>query len=180
MNFNKNNKNKINLDQLVGKLQKEDNRYANICKGLQIVYWIFIPFYTVSAISHYMDSGDINDLLGGLFYVIGFIIIAVFFGNYHKEYKYVDYSLPTLKMLKDAAYRYQPVQLKSLWVLLGFLFIYAGVISDSKLDNSFMEGQVFLLGGVLVGLFIGLIVWYFKYKPLRDNALRLIAEIEGE
>ena len=179
MNFKRNN-DTINLDQLVGKLQKEDNRYANICKGLQIVYWIFIPFFTVSAIRHYMDSGDINELISGLFHVIGFVIIAVFFGNYHKEYKYVDYSLPTLKMLKDAAYRYQPVQLKSLWVLLGLLFIYTAEISKSKLDNSFMEEQVFLLGGVLLGLFIGLIVWYFKYKPLRDNALRLIAEIEGE
>jgi hypothetical protein len=179
MNFKLKNDN-INLDQLVGKLHKEDNRYAKLCRVLQIVYWIFIPFFTLMAIRHYMDSGDINDLIGGLLYVVGFLIIAIFFGNYHKEYKYVDYSLPTLKMLKDAAYRYQAVQLKSLWILLAVLFIYAGLIFESKLDDSFIKEQAFLLGGVLLGLFIGLIVWYFKYKPLRDNALRLIAEIEGE
>ena len=179
MNFKIKNDN-INLDQLVGKLHKEDNRYAKLCRILQVVYWIFIPFFTVMAIRHYMDSGDINDLIGGLFYVIGFMIIAIFFGNYHKEYKYVDYSLPTLKMLKDAAYRYQPVQLKSLWVLLGLMFIYTGVIMESKLDAAFMREQLIFLGGVLVGLFVGLIIWYLKYKPLRDSALRLIAEIEGE
>ena len=179
MNF-KRNKNNINLDQLVGKLHKEDNRYAKICRGIQILYWIFIPYFIVMSTIHYMDSGDIIDLIGGLFYVIGFLIIAIFFGNYHKEYKYVDYSLPTLKMLKAAAYRYQAVQLKSIWVLIGILFIYAGVIAESKLDAAFMREQLIFLGGVLVGLFFGLIIWYFKYKPLRDNALRLIAEIEGE
>jgi hypothetical protein len=179
MNFKRKNDN-ISLDQLVGKLQKEDSRYAKLCGALQFVYWIFIPFYTVMAIRHYIDSGDINDLIGGLFYVIGFAIIAVFLGNYHKEYKYVDYSLPTLKMLKDTAYRYQPLQLKSIWILIAILFIDAGLCIESKLDKSFIIEQVIILGIVLISTSIGLIVWYFKYKPIRDNALRLIAEIEGE
>ncbi len=170
----------INLDQLVGKLHKEDNRYAKLCRIIQIIYWIFIPFFTFSAINHYIESGEINDLIGGMSYVVGFIIIAIFFGNYHKEYKYVDYSLPSLIMLKDAAYRYQAVQLKSLWILLGLMFIYVGVIMESKLDAAFLKLQLIFWGGALLGLFFGLIIWYLKYKPLRDNALRLIAEIEGE
>jgi len=179
MNFKRKNDN-INLDQLVNKLEKEDDRYAKICRIIQVVYWIFIPFYIYLAIRHYTESGEIKDLIGGLFYVLGFVIIAIFFGNYHKEYKYVDYSLPTLKMLKNAAYRYQPVQLKSLWILIAVLFMDAGLVLESKIGTSFMEVQVFYLVVISMGATIGAIIWYFKYKPLRDNALRLIDEIEGE
>ncbi|MDE5420585.1 hypothetical protein L3073_00010 [Ancylomarina sp. DW003] len=179
MNFKRKN-NHINLDQLVSKLQKEDNQYAKLCKGIQIIYWIFIPFYTIMAIRHYLDSGEMSDLIGGLLYVGGFLIIAIFFGNYHKAYKYVDYSLPTLKMLKNAAYRYKPFQLKSIWVLIAILLIDTGLIIQSKIDDSFGDEQIFFFGAIFTGLAIGLIIWYFKYKPLRDNALRLIDEIEGE
>lgn len=77
MNFKRKN-NHINLDQLVSKLQKEDNRYAKLCKGIQITYSFFIPFYTIMTIRHYLDSGEMSDLIGGLLYVGGFLIIAIF------------------------------------------------------------------------------------------------------
>jgi len=179
MNFKIKNDN-INLDQLVGKLQKEDKRYALICRGLQVVYLIFIPFFSFMAIRHYMDSGEVNQLIGGLFFVLSFLTIAIIFGDYYKDYKYVDYSLPTLIMLKKAAYRYQPFQIKGLWIFLAILLTYVGIYFQSNQDEFFVREQLSLLGGVLIGGFIGLIIWYFKYKPLRDNALRLVAEIEGE
>ncbi|RZT96867.1 hypothetical protein EV201_1518 [Ancylomarina subtilis] len=178
MNFRRN-KN-VNLDQLVGKLQKEDAKYARLSRGLQIVYWIFIPLYTFLAINHYRESGEINDLIGGLCYVISFFIFAIFFGIYHKEYKYADYSLPTLKMLKNAAYRYQPVQVKSIWPFIAVLFMDAGLCLNKSIGFSFIKVQIYFLGAMFIAVMIGLTIWYFKYKPLRDNALSLIAEIEGE
>lgn len=83
-------------------------------------------------------------------------------------------------MLKNAAYRYKPFQLKSIWVLIAILLIDTGLIIQSKIDDSFGDEQIFFFGAIFIGLAIGLIIWYFKYKPLRDNALRLIDEIEGE
>ena len=118
--------------------------------------------------------------MSGLCYVASFFIFAIFFGKFHKEYKYVDYSLPTLKMLKNAAYRYKPFQLKKIWILFAVLFMDGGLSMNTSLDFSVLNIQIYFLGSMLVAALIGLLLWYFKYKPLRDNALRLIAEIEGE
>jgi len=184
MNLNNNNNNnkseKINLDQLMGKLKKEDAHYARLSRGLQIVYWVLIPIYTLLVIWQYLDSGDIYDLIGGSCYVIAFLILAVFCGKYHEEYKYADYALPTLKMLKNAVYRYQPIQLKSIWVLVAVLFADAGISINLLPDFTVAEVQIYFLGLMLISLIIGLITWHLKYKHLRDNALSIIAEIEGE
>ena len=180
MNLNKNNSEKINLDQLMGKLKKEDANYGNLSRGIQIFYWVLIPIYSILSVLHYKESGEIYDLLGGLCYVISFLIFAIFFGKYHKEYKYADYSLPTLKMLKNAAYRYQPFQLKTIWVFVAILFMDVGLCLNTSLDFSVIDVQIHFLGAILVAVMIGLMIWYFKYKPIRDNALAIIAEIEGE
>jgi len=179
MNFKRKNDN-INLDQLVGKLQKADNRYAKLSKGLQILYWVMIPLYSTLAIIDYTESNNIYDLMSGLCYVASFFIFAIFFGKYQKEYKYADYSLPTLKMLKNAAYRYKPFQLKKIWILFAVLFMDIGLSMNTSLGFAVLNIQIYFLGSMLVAALIGLLIWYVKYKPLRDNALRLVAEIEGE
>jgi hypothetical protein len=179
MNFKRKN-DIINLDQLVGKLQKEDNRYAKLSKGLQIVYWVMIPLYSTLAIIDYTESNNIYDLMSGLCYVTSLAIFAIFFGKFHKEYKYVDYALPTLKMLKNAAYRYKPFQLKKICLLIAIIIMDAGLCLNTSLSFSVLDVQIYFLGAMLVAVLIGLTIWYFKYKPLRDNALRLVAEIEGE
>ena len=76
MNLNKNNSEKINLDQLMGKLKKEDANYGRLSRGLQIMYWVLIPIYSLLTVRDYMDSGNINDLLGGLCYVSAFFIFG--------------------------------------------------------------------------------------------------------
>ena len=179
MNF-KRNKNNINLDQLVGKLQKEDKTYGNLFKVLKIVYWIYIPIYILLAIGIFLITKEINDLFAGLCFIISFIIFALILGNYQKDFKNTDYALPTLLMLKNAASRYKPFQFKGLWVILAVLFMDAGFSINSFAKNHIMTIQMIFLGSMLIGLLIGIIIWYIKHKPLRDNALRLIDEIEGE
>ena len=179
MNFKRKNDN-INLDQLVGKLQKEDARYARLSKGLQVIYWVMIPLYSTLAILDYIESNNVYDLMSGLCYVVTLAIFAIFFGKFHKEYKYVDYALPTLKMLKKAASRYKPFQLKKIWLIPAIIIMDAGLCFNTSLNFSVLDIQIYFLGSMLVATLIGLLIWYFKYKPLRDNALRLIAEIEGE
>jgi H+/gluconate symporter-like permease len=180
MNLNKNNNEKINLDQLVSKLKTEDTRYARIVKGFQVVYWIFIPLYSLLTILTYVETGNIKDLIGGMCYVISFLIFALVFGKFYKKYKYVDYSLSTIEMLKEAADRYKPFKFKTLWIVIGLLFIDAGLCLNSSLNFPVLKVQVSYLGLLIVAVIIGLIIWAIKYKPLRDNALSLVAEIEGD
>lgn len=179
MNFKRKNDN-INLDQMVGKLQKEDLRYSNLCKGLKLMYWVLIPIYTVLAILAYLETKEITDLFAGLLFVGSFFIFALIMGNFQKEYNSVDYSLPTLNMLKKAAERYKPYRPKSLWAFAAFFVMDAGFCLSSKYGEDIINKQGYVFAIFLASVAVGLIIWYFKYKPLRDNALRLVAEIEGE
>ena len=106
------------------------------------------------------------------------MIFALFFGKYYEEYKYVDYSLPTIQMLKQAAYRYQPFQNRQVWIVLALIFIDLALTFDWMETTPVWEIQATFIGLITFSILIGIIIWYFKYKPLRDDALRLISELE--
>ena len=169
-----------NLEHLTGKLKKEDLRYARLSKTIQIVYWALIPMYILITGMSLWESWDPNRITGGTCIILGLIIFAIFFGNYYKEYKYVDYSLPTITMLKKAAYRYQPFQKKSVWILLALVLMDIGLsFNTSGLFTSY-NSHIMFAGLIAIAVVAGYIFWFFKYKPLRDNALQLIKEIEGD
>lgn len=179
MNKIKSHAEKLNLDALVHRLKTEDAQYARIVKNLQVIYWIFIPVLSVVALFSFMESNDIIQLIGDLCFIISFLIFALFFRRFYKEYKYVNYSLPTIRMLKEAAYRYKPFQLKSAWLLIALLFIDVGLCLNRSLNFPVLKVQLYFICVVIVSAIIGLIIWRYKYKPLRDDALFLIKEIEG-
>lgn len=162
------------------RLKREDDNYANLSKGLQMIYWILLFVYSILVIRHIVDNSSLEEILGSVCFMIGMLIFALFFGNYYREYKYVDYSQPTLVMLKKAAYRYKPFQLKTIWALLGILFIDAGLTLNHSFGDSVVITQFIFLGAIGMALIVGLLIWIFRYKPLRDEALFLIREITGE
>jgi len=168
------------FDKLIVKLKTEDARYATLSRAIQIIYWIFIPLFFLITILEYTETKESDQLIGGALFILSFLIFAIFFGNYYKEYKYVDYSLPTIQMLKKAAYRYKPFQLKSLWVLLAIVLMDGGLTFKREFNETVLDVQIYFIGLMVVALIVGLIIWYFKYKPLRDEALKLIAELEGK
>lgn len=168
-----------NLEKVTGRLKKEDRHYATIVKVVQVFYWIFIPLFIVKTVVEYTSSHEINDIISGVGLVLGFLLIALSFQKLYNEYQYVDYSLPTLEMLKKAAYRYEPFQKRVLWVVPGLLLMDVGLTFEWMSEGkSVLDSQVFFLGSILFGAIIGLVWWYFKYKPLRDDALKLIKELE--
>ena len=169
-----------NLEEIIGKLKKADDRYATLCKGIQILYWVLIPIYIVLVIRQIVVGSPVVDIVGSLCYLSAMLIFAFFFMNYYKEYKYVDYSQPTLVMLKKAAYRYQPFQFKTLWVLLAVLLIDAGLGINASHSFELVSEQAYYLGVIVVAMLIGHLIWRVRYKPLRDATLGLIREITGE
>ncbi len=170
----------INLIELTNRLKNEDDRYASLSKRFQIVYWIFVPIFLVFIVYDIVDKSPVVDIIGRICFLFAMLIFALFFKNYYKEYKYVDYSQPTLIMLKKAAYRYKPFQLKTLWTLLSVLLIDAGLCLNTSLGFEFIWVQVYFLGTVALAMLIGLIIWRVRYKPIRDGALHLIREIDGK
>ena len=106
------------------------------------------------------------------------LVIFLFLLLYsYKEYKYIDYSLPTLHLLKKAAKRYKFFQGKSWWAIFALSIMEVGMILDNLEFNTLTLIVAFTL--VMIGsLSAGAIWWYIRYKPMRDGALRLIHEIE--
>ena len=169
-----------NLAEIVNRLKTEDERYAALSKRVQRIYWILIPIFLLSFIKYFVDKKPIAYIISSLCFLFAMLIFALFFMHYYKKYKYVDYSLPTLVMLKEAAYRYKPFQLRSLWIVLAVLLMDAGLSLNTSLAFEFIPVQVCFLGAFVLAMIIGFLIWRVRYKRLRDAALYLIHEINGE
>ncbi|MCG6186818.1 hypothetical protein [Maribellus maritimus] len=175
------NSNYTDLNPLISKLKKEDTNYAVIVRAVQFMYWIFVPFIGIMTVREYMDSSNVIAIISGVCNMLAFTGLALSFRKYYYEYKFVDYSLPTIQMLKKAVHRYQPFQKKSIRVLVPLILIDVALTLDwMEDDTSLFFTQAFFWGAILFGVIIGLILWYVRYKPIRDEAQRLVREIEGE
>lgn len=165
---------------LIQKLKNEDENYARLSKGMQIFYWILAPVYLIMVVHHAIEGDSLNEILSGIFFMLAMLIFALFFRYYYKEYKYVDYSLPTLLMLKKTAYRYKPFQPEKLLAILAVVFINAGLSLGSTLESDFRDIQSVFWSAMTIAVLIGLWRWKTRYKPIRDTALKMIREIERD
>lgn len=169
-----------NTEALIGRLKYEDKRYSNISRNLQIAYWILTVVLIAFTIKDYISDNFSYDTMGSIFFSIAMLIFALLFRSYFKEYRNIDYSESTLVMLKKAAYRYKPFQLKMLWAFLAIVLIDLGLSFEAENNNQLFWIQILFFGALLIAVLAGLFIWYSRYKPLRDNALSLLREIENE
>lgn len=174
-----NNKNS-NLQQLTQRLKNEDSRYAQLSKSFQIVYFVLTSIFSLLIIIHIIKKEPLSELAGALCFLVAMLSFAFFFRKYYREYNNVDYAQPTLIMLKEAAYRYQPFQRRTIWLLIPILLIDAGLALNSSLGFDLLLLQIVWFGVLVIAVCIGLAIWHVRYKPLRDNALQLIKEIEND
>ncbi len=179
MKTNNNNITINNLGAFTSKLQEKDKNYANISKRMQYLYWILIPIYLIIGIFEIIfENPSTNEMLSLFFFASAMLIFALTFRTLHKEYNFVDYSEPTLIMLKKVVKRYTPYQPKTRWVFLAIIFIDAGLCLKEEFGEELLYTQLMFFGALLIGICIGLIIWFRRYKPLRDTAKQLIDEIE--
>lgn len=169
-----------NLSKMVDDLKNADTKYANIVKGVQVIYWIIIPIYMILIGVHIFNKAPIPEILGTCCMLVGMVIFAFLMRHYYKTYSKVDYSLPTLLMLKQAAYRYKPFQRQAIWALLAIIMIDLGLSFMNYAEFNFWNTQMWFLPLIGLSVIGGLIWWYVRYRPLRNGALALIKEIEGD
>jgi len=174
-----NTENTQGIGRLVSKLKKEDTNYSRIVKSIQIVYGILIPIMLVLTIVDYINKKELIQMISGFCNVAALVLIVVGFRKIYKEYKYVDYSLPVVQMLRNAIDRWQPFRPKATQVYLGVLLIDVGLTLERLDRYSIWETQIFYGGAIAIGAVIGLIWWYIQFKPLRDESKRLLREIES-
>lgn len=175
----------VDLDQLIDELKKEDSRNLKRTHNFRKLMWILSPLYLLIFIVGIFFDQESNSSLGLLFSALGFLFFAFFFKNLAGVYRSVDYGAQTVEMLKKAAERYALWQIKTYYLLIPILLfcIAFGFSTESFVplpdpNLRFAIAFIFLLMIMAVSFFIGYLIWTKRYKPLRDNALTLLEEIE--
>ena len=174
------------MNDLLNKLKKEDKFLLRLYKGVQILYWVLIPVYAVLFVFFPDDEMTLTQRFGGACFVVSFVIFVIIFRQRIKEQKSIDYSLPSVQMLEQAAERYKVWKPEIKWALLaviivdvGMVLMDAGEMNSHSLWRGILEIQYLYLPMIVVGVLVGIFWWYKKHKPLRDHALKLLEELKS-
>nr|WP_321451645.1 hypothetical protein [uncultured Carboxylicivirga sp.] len=183
-----NNNSNINISDLTFKLKNEDQRNNKIAQRFKILYFTFGILYALVFIFHYIfdEENTWMDSLSGLSYVMAWLSFALLFRKANKDYSHIDYSLPTITMLQKAAKRYklfQPRQIPAIGAAL--LVDIASCLNKLVIPltqesiNDILIFQLIFFPALIIGFAAGVLIWYKRHKPIRDNALALIKELES-
>lgn len=183
--FASENDNFNNLNSLVIRLRKEDDRLAKMMRNLKWLYIVMIIIYSGLMILNPDPDLKLHDRISGFCYVSAFIIFAVLFKQKIWDFSRVDYSMSSSEMLTRAAHRYRFSFSQYFFVLPSILLIDAGfsislfhrLISLSPL-NRILILQAFYIPLILISGFIGYLIWRRKHKPLYENAKELLKELK--
>jgi hypothetical protein len=174
-----------NMDKLLSGLKAEDNWNMKLTRNLQWFYWIMVPVYELVYFVIPDAERTILDRFSGACYILGFLMFAFAIRSLYKDYLAVDYALPTVVMLQKAIKRYKLFQWKTAWVIPPVLLVDAGVslshFNETGIAAPWQEivkFQYFFIPAILVSFCIGVAIWYKRQKPLRDNAKKLLEEIQ--
>ncbi len=183
-----NNKNKltIDLDKLTQKLINENEQARQLLKGAQAaMLFLGIAHFTFLIINP-NNFFSLMDRISGFCTSGGLILLAIIYINISKKYKNINYNLPTLAMLKQAAKRYQLVNSSILIYVIPIALInigltiacYQNLTKLEPLERIFF-GQGLFWGVSAIGVGIAFWLWYNKTKPMIEQILAWIYELEG-
>lgn len=165
-----------NLPEFISKVKREDELFKIVYIAVIILYFNAIVVHlAVISISIYNNT-PFKEWMGNLGTLLPFLIIFFFLNKRYKEYKKIDYSLPTYLVLKNMERRYSALRLENLWVFAALFLLGISMGIDSPIDFLFFQVGYWTL--MSIGMLAGYIYWYIKQKPLKDKASQLIKELE--
>jgi hypothetical protein len=184
---NNQNGNFVNIDALIQSVKVEDQKNLRVSKSFLWIYIVLVVFYTGLILVNPDPDIKLNDRFSGACFVLSMIIFAWVFKGALTEYKNIDYTLPLIDLLKKAANRYRLKTIYFVKLTVPILLMDAGLTLSFYEDLLPMEPlnrvlliQAFYIPIMTISGIIGYYIWRNKQKPLRDNALKLIEELEGE
>jgi hypothetical protein len=126
-----------------------------------------------------IQSSALSEILINIFIALSLLLFAIIYTKGYKSYGHIDYSQPTLELLKKAELRFRPINTKILLrKALAFQLIEALLAIASNSTTDFLKGQIYMGSGVILSSLIGFIVWKVKYQRIHANIVTLIKEIE--
>lgn len=172
-----------NMPGFINSLRKEDERNRKMTRNLQWIMWVLAPVYLL--LFALPQNNTLYEKAGGLAYAVSFTLFGFIMKWLNKEYRMVDYGLPTVQMLSQVARRYKLFQRKILLVippmlileLAMILILYKPEIPGHLLRITLIT-QALILPSAGIGFFIGCMIWRKRQKPLRDAALKMLNDLQ--
>lgn len=175
----------MSLEKLVQGLKNEDTSNLKLTTGFAWGMWLLAPIYLLLAIIQMIRETPSLDNLGFIFFSLGFFAFGLLFWSLKKDYQSVDYGISTVEMLRKAASRYKFWQLKTYLTIIPMLLVCLATsfsLQDRIPIPHVMTRITLVFVGyfliLCIGIFIGYLVWRKKQKPLRENALAMLKEME--
>jgi len=104
----------IDLESLISGLKTEDARNLKLMLNMQSMMWGIAAVYVFISALKFIMTTSWYEKLGGFLIMVAFVIFALLFRNYYKQYKSIDYGIPTIDMLNKAVSRYGLFQYRGL------------------------------------------------------------------
>lgn len=186
MNKKMQNETPVNMERLLNNLKEEDQKYTRIFKGFQIVYIVLLVIYLTLFVFNPDDEITKLDRISGVFNATSMLIFALYFNFYYKNYRKIDYAIPTLELMKNVVKRYRIWRLDLIWVFLAILCIDVGVSltfyqrtdAEDPMQGIIYFNLIFLVL-LIISISLGYAIWYTRHKPIRDAAKKIIADMEA-
>ncbi len=177
-----------NIDNLVNKMKLQDEKFSNLYKRMSVLYFVFVVIYTGLLVVNPAKEILISTRISGLCYVISFLIAGYYFRRYYIELNSLIYTKPLLEVLKDAVNRYKLFNSRQIPMIYVVILIDIGVTISFVFRNeyqSFSKIQLIIIIQVIyfttmaLSAFIGYLWWRKKSKPIHDESLRMIKDLES-
>jgi hypothetical protein len=176
----------IDVDNLINRTQKEDNRNKGLMKGVFVLYLICTILYAVMLLFNPDPDLTLTDRLGGMCYVAAFLVGTIYFRREYLIYKTLDYTLPLLQLLESTEKRYRFYSRKWFPVIVVVTLIDIG-ISISMTGQTHLWAQTplhkfLIIQGVywffvLGSGFVGYLIWRKRSRPIWRDAKTLLSEL---
>ncbi len=190
---NKNLQTPDEIQTLTDDLKREDRKYKETMKGAELVGWSVAVIMAVAHVIILLLPGEesmLRNIYLGVSYVIAFSIYALYFKYLKNSYDKIDYSMPTLDMLKKVAKNKTFFKPRTIVLFIPSLIIAINVsisissrfnigLFQSDILNLLFVIACFILLIAISG-FVGYIKQNKKHKPYRNRALALIEDIEKD
>lgn len=188
MEMNPINRPNLDFSGLVDSLKNEDLRNLRLTNRFQWMMFVLSPLYFILFVVGLLTDEPFYKHFGMIFFAIAFLVFAFIFRKYNKEYRSVDYGLPTVEMLEKAVKRYNFWQRKTILAVLPVVLVDIGMCfsnfdpffgQEAEFLTRVLHIQAFFIPLMTVSFTIGYFIWRHRQKPIRDKAKELLQEIRA-
>lgn len=173
------------MESFVSRLKKQDDYNLQLGKVLKRFYIIMVVFYALMMVVNPFSDFEPYHRINGVFYILAFSWFAFLFEKLQKDFRNVNYGLPTREMMQKVEKRYRITAGNYLMILpplvLVDIALSLSAYHHGDAANPWMSVlMVQLMFGLVIAMavFAGYQVWRKKHKPLVDHAREMLKELD--